>query len=236
MMKTAVILAGGLGTRLRSAVPNLPKPMAPINGKPFLAALLNYWVSQGITRFVISLGYKSQTIIDYFGASFNGADIEYVVEMTPLGTGGALLLVNQRLDSNCSFFLLNGDTYFEVEAKNLSNLAIETNADWCFSLFKTSEIDRYHRINLGEHNEILDFNSPKTRLTQYLANGGVYLVRSRILNALNIPLSNQISLENEIFPLLISQEKRIFGLIFDTKFIDIGVPDDYQRAHELLKK
>src|SRR5215471_11172514 len=91
-MTLAVILAGGLGTRLRGTVPDVPKPMAPIRGRPFLEYQLDYWIGKGINRFVLSVGYRHEVIIDHFGASYRGAELSYAIEHTPLGTGGALLL------------------------------------------------------------------------------------------------------------------------------------------------
>lgn len=233
MIETAVILAGGLGTRLRSVVPDLPKPMAPVNGKPFLASLITYWTGQGIKRFVLSLGYKSQTIVDYFGSSFEGSDIEYIVESSPLGTGGGVLLANQRMDSNSPYLLLNGDTFFAVDLKKLCFFAESVDADWCFSLFKTSDFDRYLGLDIDISGEIHGFRSNISSDAR-LVNGGVYSLHPRSLSALNLPVGSRISLEDEIFPLLIAKEQKVFGLAFDNKFIDIGVPEDYQRAAELI--
>jgi len=233
MIETAVILAGGLGTRLRSVVADLPKPMAPVSGKPFLASLMNYWAGQGIKRFVLSIGYKSQTIVDYFGTSFQGLDIDYVVETSPLGTGGGLLLANQRLDSNSPFLLLNGDTFFAVDLERLCVFAESVDADWCFSLFQTSDFDRYLGMDISKSGEILSFGS-NTSSDVRLANGGVYSLHPRSLRALNLPVGSRISLEDEMFPLLIAQGQKVFGLSFDNKFIDIGVPEDYQRAAGLI--
>ena len=117
-MTSAVILAGGLGTRLRSVVPYLPKPMAPINGRPFLEHQMRYWSTQGIDHFVLSVGYRYQTIIDYFGAQVEGASLDYVIEESPLGTGGGLVLASKKVSQQENFLLLNGDTYFEIELKN----------------------------------------------------------------------------------------------------------------------
>lgn len=233
MLDTAIILAGGLGTRLRTVVPNLPKPMAPVNGKPFLASLMNYWVGQGIKRFVLSIGYKSQTIIDYFGSSFEGSDIDYVVETSPLGTGGGLLLANQRLDLDSPYLLLNGDTYFPVDLKKFSDFFDRVDADWCFSLFQTSDFQRYLGLDICENGEIQSFRS-NTLSGFRFANGGVYSLHPRSLRALNIQVGIRISLEDEIFPSLISQKQKVFGLVFNNKFIDIGVPEDYQKAAVLI--
>jgi D-glycero-alpha-D-manno-heptose 1-phosphate guanylyltransferase len=233
MVDTAVILAGGLGTRLRSVVPDLPKPMAPLHGKPFLASLMEYWIGQDIKRFVLSVGYRSQTIIDYFGYSFNGINIDYVVETTPLGTGGGLLLANQRLNTTSPYILINGDTYFAVDVKNLNHLAKTVDADWCFSLFKTSEDGRYLGMEVGENGHRHSLCS-KHQSGQRLANGGVYYVNPRSFLSLDLSLEKPISLEEEIFPSLLSQGQKLFGLAFNEKFIDIGVPEDYQRAAELI--
>ena len=103
-MTTAVILAGGLGTRLRSVISDLPKPMAPINGRPFLEYLICYWIGQGINHFVLSVGYLHQAIIGYFGNQFKGACIDYVIEESPLGTGGGLLLASKKVDQSKNFY------------------------------------------------------------------------------------------------------------------------------------
>ena len=233
MIETAVILAGGLGTRLRSVVVDLPKPMAPVNGRPFLASLMEYWLSQGVKHFVLSVGYRHQTIVDYFGTSFNGAGIDYVVEKTPLGTGGGLLLANQRLASDSPFLLLNGDTYFAVDVKKLCDFADRVDADWCFSLFQTTETDRYLGLGVGDTGEILSLRS-SDQSGERLANGGVYVVNPRSLSTLDFPVGERISLEDQIFPSLLSKAQNIFGLAFDSKFIDIGVPQDYERAADLI--
>ena len=105
-MTTAIILAGGLGTRLREAVPDLPKPMAPVNGRPFLEYLIDYWIEQGVKRFVMSVGYLHQDIVRHFGYRYRGVEIDYSVEESPLGTGGALLLASSKLKSNIFIKLL----------------------------------------------------------------------------------------------------------------------------------
>ena len=112
MVKTAIILAGGLGTRLREAVPNLPKPMVPIHNRPFLEHQMDYWIEQGITRFILSVGYLKDIIISHFGNSYKSVSIDYAIETSPLGTGGALLLAAKNL--NETFLVLNGDTFIEV--------------------------------------------------------------------------------------------------------------------------
>src|SRR5690349_1824955 len=142
-MPSAVILAGGLGTRLRSAVPDLPKPMAPINGRPFLEYQLDYWIAQGIKRFVLSVGYRHEAITKHFGFRYKGVELEYAVEERPLGTGGGFLLAAEKVGRREPFLLLNGDTYFGVNLNILNACALEHDADWCMSLFRTSAKGRY---------------------------------------------------------------------------------------------
>jgi D-glycero-alpha-D-manno-heptose 1-phosphate guanylyltransferase len=234
-MTSAVILAGGLGTRLRSVVPDLPKPMAPINGKPFLVHQMRYWVSQGIDHFVLSVGYRYQSIINYFGTQFEGTCIEYAIEESPLGTGGGLLLASKKVSQKESFLLLNGDTYFEIELKNLMDFSEHTDADWCFSLFKTNELGRYLGMSIlpdGQIDTLQEDSSSKDRF----ANGGVYLVNPSALSSLSLLSGHRVSLEEDIFPVAIALGQRFFAKEFQNTFIDIGVPDDYQRASTLLIK
>lgn len=234
-MTSAVILAGGLGTRLRSIVPDLPKPMAPINGKPFLEHLMRYWISQGIDHFVLSVGYRYRVIVDYFGAQFEGANIEYVIEESPLGTGGGLILASKKMSKQEYFLLLNGDTYFEIELKNLIRFAEKADVDWCFSLFRTDEVGRYLGMNILSNGQIASLQVESSSLER-LANGGVYLVNPQALSALPISSGLKISLEEDIFPAAMALGQRFFGQEFQNTFIDIGVPDDYRRASSVLIK
>jgi D-glycero-alpha-D-manno-heptose 1-phosphate guanylyltransferase len=232
-MTSAVILAGGLGTRLRSAVPDLPKPMAPIHGKPFLAHQMHYWITQGVDHFVLSLGYRFQSIVEYFGTKFEGVTLDYVIEESPLGTGGGLILASKKVNQSEYFLLLNGDTYFEVNFEDFVYFARKNNADWCFSLFRTLEVGRYMGIDISHDGQI---NSLSNNLSavERLANGGVYLVSPSALSAIRFLPGEKLSLEEEIFPIVMSLGQRVFAMEFSKPFIDIGVPDDYRRSANLL--
>jgi D-glycero-alpha-D-manno-heptose 1-phosphate guanylyltransferase len=233
-MSSAVILAGGLGTRLRSAVPDLPKPMALVNGRPFLEHQMRYWVAQGVNHFVLSIGYKYQTIISHFGSKFEGANLEYVIEQLPLGTGGALLMAIEKLDKDKHFLLLNGDTYFSVELNVLTDFAVKNNADWCLSLYRTSESGRYMGVDVEPNGLISSFRSKNICLNK-LVNGGVYLVKPSALNLMSFNPGKKISLEDDIFPNAIKLNHKIYGKEFAGQFIDIGIPEDYYRAADMLK-
>ena len=140
-MITAVILAGGMGKRLRIAVPNLPKPMAPIKGRPFLEYLLDYWINQGVKKFILSVGYMSEVIVDHFGNNYKTAEISYSIEYQPLGTGGALFLSTKKITE--PFLVINGDTFAEVNLKNLISFHLKKNSEWTFALHRVNENNRY---------------------------------------------------------------------------------------------
>ena len=158
-VRTAVVLAGGLGTRLRSAVPDLPKPMAPVAGRPFLEHLLDRWIAQGIDRFVLSVAYRHEIIQAHFGGRYRTARIDYVVEPAPLGTGGALLLAMSALDPEVPFLMLNGDTYFAVDLARLDDFARAHDAEWCFSLFRANEAGRYMGMQVESDGRIVALKS-----------------------------------------------------------------------------
>lgn len=230
-MTTAVILVGGLGTRLRSVVPNLPKPMAPINGRPFLEYQLDYWIAQGVSRFVLSAAYRNEIITNHFGGNYKGVEIDYVIEKEPLGTGGALLLATEKVNNDESFLLLNGDTYFAADLKALVSFSLENDTDWCFSLFQSNERERYMGMDVSPQGRITSLNSG----TGYLVNGGVYWVSPRALHNDSFVVGDKISLEDEIFPTALASRQRLFGVEFAATFIDIGIPDDYYHAQTILK-
>ena len=228
-MTTAIVLAGGLGTRLREAVPSLPKPMAPVNGRPFLEYLIDYWIEQGVEHFVMSVGYLYQHIVNHFGYCYRGVEIEYSVEESPLGTGGALLLASSKLKSNRPFLLLNGDTFFAVDLGQLLDFSSGISADWCFSVFQSPDQSRYLGLDLSSNGTIRSFN-PSAPSDRKFVNGGVYLVHPNSLPQLAQSTKINISLEQDIFPMALKKGQKFVGLEFTGTFIDIGIPSDYQKA------
>ena len=237
-MTTAIILAGGLGTRLRRAVPDLPKPLAPIHGRPFLEYLMDYWIEQGIDRFVLSIGYLHEKVIEHFGDAYRGTKLEYVIEDSALGTGGGLMLALGKVGDSKSFLLLNGDTYFAVNLQILTQLAHEKNADWCFSLFKTSNTQRYLGLILDQDQRITQLGV-KANEGSCLANGGVYWVNTAAMLenpfSIQFPVGVKASLEADIFQYELNRSARIFGLESEGVFLDIGIPEDYEASFSLFK-
>ena len=233
VVTTAIVLAGGLGTRLRSVVSDMPKPMAPINGRPFLEHQFDYWIAQGISRFVLSVGYRHELIMDHFGDSYQGAKLDYVIEASPLGTGGGLLLAAEKVGGNVPFLVLNGDTFFTVDLRVLSAFAEKNDADWCISLYRANEAGRYMGIDVADGGEIDSLKSGTEQIGR-LANGGVYWVHPRILADYKSSPDRALSLEDDLFPEFMDAGRRLFGVEFLGTFIDIGVPDDFHRAQTML--
>ena len=227
----AIILAGGLGTRLRDVVPTLPKPMAPIRDRPFLEYQMDYWIKQGVSRFILSVGYLKDFIIEHFGNTYKGIPIEYVIDHEPLGTGGALLLAEKGLTE--TFIVLNGDTFIEVDLDNLYEFHLECKSDWTFSLFRTSQSERYMSMDVSPNGEILLLKSGSEESSS-LANGGVCLIEPSVLSSLAFKAGDKASLEDELLPNFISNGGILYGKECKGKFIDIGVPEDYYKAIDIL--
>ncbi len=227
-IKTAIILAGGLGTRLRTLVNDRPKPMAPIKEIPFLHYLLNYWEKQGICRFIVSVGYLHNKITSYFGSKLNSSEIEYVIEEFPLGTGGALLNCIKEKDIKTPFLLLNGDTYFKIELNLIENLFFKSNADWCLSLFPTNEQKRYLLIDIDENQKINFVNNRISLNKKYWANGGVYIINPKVFKKFKNN-NAKLSLEEYIIPKSFKAGDNFIGFKSLNSFIDIGLPKDYER-------
>ena len=169
--KEAIILCGGLGTRLRSVISDVPKPMAPINNKPFLAFVLEYLKKQNISRVVLAVSYKYEIIQEYFGNSYLGMQILYSIEKEPLGTGGAILEALNLINSD-SCYVLNGDTFFDV---NLDRLKLD-DSDICVALKPMKNFDRYGSVDIDNNSYISAFNEKKFT-SNGLINGGVYLIK-----------------------------------------------------------
>lgn len=232
-VSTAVILAGGLGTRLRSVVPDLPKPMAPVDGRPFLAHQMDYWIGQGIKHFVLSVGYRRDAIVEHFGSSYRQCGIEYVCEEIPLGTGGALLLALDRLPKENPVVVLNGDTFFEVDKADMLRVHGDRQADWTLALFRTDDRTRYMGVEIGTGGVISSFQSTTNRAQ--LANGGVYVLQPTVFTRTVWRAGQKASLEDEVMPDILAAGAKIVGYVCDKRFIDIGMPDDYVRAAAVMR-
>ncbi|HQR04672.1 MAG: nucleotidyltransferase family protein [Proteobacteria bacterium] len=227
-----LVLAGGLGTRLRTAVADVPKPMAPVSGKPFLEYLLDHWIGEGVRRFVLSTGYLGHIIENHFGNGYRGASIDYVREPLPLGTGGALRLALATTDwSGRSILMANGDTWFPVSLDQFHRDALHLKADITLALKHVGSNDRYGGVKVSATGSISSF-SEKLQGSG-LINGGCYLLDTPAFATILSPLPERFSLEREVFPGLIPSGK-IGSSIQDKPFLDIGIPEDYRRASKFF--
>jgi D-glycero-alpha-D-manno-heptose 1-phosphate guanylyltransferase len=228
-----LILAGGFGTRLKSVVSDVPKPMAPVAGCPFLAYLLDYWIGQGIQRFVISTGHLASVIESHFGNTYRSASITYVHEQFPLGTGGALrLALNSVTWANELALMANGDTWFPVQLQQLCADAVQQGTSITLALKRLEKNDRYGGVAIGAEGKITAFGEKATG-GSYI-NAGCYLFNVSAIKKAFAGMSATFSLEND-FLVPFASQGFVGSSIQDQPFLDIGIPEDYQRASVFLK-
>jgi D-glycero-alpha-D-manno-heptose 1-phosphate guanylyltransferase len=225
----AIILAGGLGTRLRSAVPELPKCMAPVAGKPFIHYVISYFQQQGINKFILALGYKHEVIEQYVIEEFGSKEVRFSVEPEPLGTGGAIRLACSQA-SEKNIIALNGDTLFKVEINKLVSFHLMCGAHCTLSLKLMKQFDRYGAVRLNKDYSIESFDEKKF-YDEGLINGGVYALNAH--QFLKEDLPKKFSFEKDYLEAHF-RERRMYGVIQDGYFIDIGIPEDYERAKKEL--
>ena len=218
----AILLAGGLGTRLKSVVANSPKPMAMINDKPFLTYILEYLLKQGVTHAVMAVGYKWEMIRDYYGDPYSGIKIDYSVENEPLGTGGAIKQAFRMCQEDI-VFIINGDTYFDVDLLQMNNYKIEKNADLVIATKHMRNFDRYGTITI-ESSQIVSFEEKKP-LDNGLINGGIYLCQKKCLDSIS---EVKFSFEKDFLEKYLRTLK-MCSFESEGYFIDIGIPEDYSK-------
>jgi NDP-sugar pyrophosphorylase family protein len=222
----AIMLAGGLGTRLRPVVSDAPKSMAQVADRPFMEYLLAQLLSNGFNRAVICAGFMADALMSHFGDGREwGVDLTYSIETDPRGTAGALKLAEPVLTGD-TWLLMNGDSLFDIAlqdlvVEHLSNPALVT-----IALAQVSDGDRYGRITLDADGMITAFAEKTPSTTPGLINSGLYIIERPLLDL--IPADRPVSLEREVIPPLVGSAVR--GRPFEGYFIDIGVPDDYERA------
>lgn len=231
MMKEAIILAGGLGTRLRDAVPDLPKCMAPVAGRPFLFYVINYLRSQGIEKFIFSLGYKHELIEEYLHAHFGTLTYQTVIEEEPLGTGGAIQLALTKATEK-NVVVTNGDTLFKVNIHEAAHFHVHQNAACTLLLKPMQHFERYGVVELGHDNLVNKFNE-KQFYTEGTINGGLYILN--VASFLEEEFPDKFSFEKNYLESLYTQ-RRMYGQVQEGYFIDIGIPEDFQRVQTELSQ
>ena len=230
MIKEAILIAGGLGTRLRSVISDKPKCMAPVAGKPFLHYLILFLQEQGIENFIFSIGYKHEVIEKYLEENYPQLDYIISLEEEPLETGGAIKLACKKA-SDKNVLVCNGDTLYKIDCNSLNKLHLDTDASCTLSLKPMNNFDRYGAIELNPDNSIKSFKE-KQFYQSGLINGGVYALN--IEEFLKEELPEKFSFEKDYLEKKVHQQTnkkpKFFGMIQDTYFIDIGIPEDYERA------
>ena len=260
IIKEAIILAGGLGTRLRDAVPELPKCMAPVGGRPFIHYVTDYFRKSGIEHFIFALGYKSDYFDEFFAEAFPGAEasggadggsvsgfgsgdpgagsgapgrnaVSYSVSLEQEPLGtGGAIRQACTLAKTGTVLILNGDTFFRIDLTALSAFHTEKDADCSLCLKPMRDFDRFGVVELDERQRVLDFRE-KQHYASGLINGGVYALNTR--RFLDEGLPEKFSFEKDY---LEKGDRSLYGIVQDNYFIDIGIPEDYRRVQEEINQ
>lgn len=229
-MREAIILAGGMGTRLQKVVPDVPKPMAPVSGKPFLYHILKWLEKYDIGKVVISAGYKADVIKEYFGDSFNLMSLAYAVEEKPLGTGGAVTFAAKMI-SGSVYLIVNGDTWFPIDLDRFWSFHSKSGNSFSIALKRMKDFSRYGTVECNG-DTITRFNEKKY-CEEGLINGGIYLADSDFVESRKH--QEVFSLEKDLLEKEVASGM-IKCHIFKDPFIDIGIPEDYQKAQSVIKQ
>lgn len=233
MLHTAIILAGGFGTRLQSVVSNVPKPMAPVNGLPFLTYQLRFLKHFGIKNIIFSVGHLHEIITAYYKNEFEGLTIDYVIEEKPLGTGGGIKLAIQKASSEI-VLALNGDSFFDFDLNQFYNNHLLANSLFSLALRQVPDASRYGTILTDQNNRIISFKEKNGLSESGIINAGIYILNKEHY-LLNTSGFDTFSIEKDFF------EKQcnhlaIKGFKADGYFIDIGIPEDYNKAQNDFKE
>jgi D-glycero-alpha-D-manno-heptose 1-phosphate guanylyltransferase len=232
-MKTteAIILAGGLGTRLRQSVPDLPKCMAPVAGRPFISYVIDALRMQGIQRFVFALGFKAEDIIKYLDKEYATLPYVFVIEQEPLGTGGAVKACMEETTTE-NVLVANGDTLFRINLPEMEALHEKNNSETTVALKSMQDFNRYGVVEIDTKGCIKSFHEKKP-YKEGLINGGIYLVNRKKFKERNLPV--KFSFEQDYLEKFV-QSGSFYGYIQTGYFIDIGIPEDYAQAQYDLAK
>lgn len=230
MIKEIIILAGGLGTRLRDTVPDLPKCMAPVSGRPFIHHVISFLQNQNLDRFIFSLGYKNEIIQHYITSTFRGIKAVFSIEDEPLGTGGAIKKACTYTKEK-NILITNGDTLFTVSVPQLSGFHLKCSAHCTLALKPMKDFSRYGSVQLNPDNSVKDFRE-KQWMDEGLINGGFYAIDCS--QFLKEELPDKFSFEQDYLQKYYDKRK-MFGEVQDAYFIDIGIKEDYEKAQHELK-
>lgn len=232
MLNTAIILAGGYGSRLRSVVSDVPKPMAPINNQPFLNYQLRFLKKNGIKNVIFSVGHLAEKIIEFYGNSFDGLTIKYAHEKETLGTGGGIRLAMQST-GEAEILVLNGDSLFDFDIQKFYDQHFQSQADFSLALRKVKNAGRYGNIEINGEHKIFSFKEKNKDTKEGLINAGVYILNKNLYVS-QTPEQSKFSIERDFFEKQL-EHFNIRGFEFEGYFIDIGIPEDYEKAQHDFK-
>lgn len=224
-MREAIVLAGGKGTRLRSVVSDRPKPMADVNGRPFISIIFEWLIKNGVDRIIVSVGYKREILINYFGDSYDGIDLVYSCEDVPLMTGGAIKKAITSCVKGSDVFVVNGDSYLDVNLNFMSNIMKCKYADMVMGVRNVVDSGRYGSVKFDRDDKIVDINEKKISGAGFI-NGGIYLLKNNVFDKEEREL---FSFENDFLPEFIKTNNAYVAKT-NGYFIDIGIPEDYKLA------
>lgn len=228
--KEAIILAGGFGTRLQGVVKDVPKPMAPVNGHPFLTYILDYLIEYQYNKVILSVGYQHEKIEDYFGNQYKNLEIDYAVETEPLGTGGGILFAMSKCQTG-NVLVINGDTMFKVDLDAFERFYAEKECLLSIVLREVDDVSRYGSVTIGNNNLITLFSEKGVSSGRGFINGGVYMINRTLFD--KYPQPRKFSFEKDLIEKYYTQEQ-FFAMLSNGYFIDIGIPEDYARAQNEL--
>lgn len=226
---TALILAGGLGTRLCSVVSDRPKVLAPVNGRPFLSYLLDQLVSAGFRDVILCTGYKGEMIMETFGDRYKDLTIRYSQEPEPLGTGGALRYALPMIDRE-NILAMNGDSFVDTDLRKYLNWHFQNSIQASLLLTHVHDISRYGRVEVNKKGFITRFSEKSKYMGPGWINAGVYIFKKDFLEI--IPPDKFFSLEKQFFPELAGG--KLYGYLCREELLDIGTPESYTRAKEFI--
>ena len=228
----AILLAGGLGTRVRAVSPHLPKPFIPVAGKPFIEWILRYWAQTGLRSFVISLGHLAHVGEEYFrNRPEDGLEIHTISETEPLGTGGAVLYARQLALQADPVLIANGDSIFLADPTPMWQALESDSVDGVILSAIMEDTSRYGVLRVADDGTLLGFY--EKRPGRGAINAGVYLLRKRVFD--RFPTKLPLSMETEVFPQLIAAGVRLMAHPDRAAFLDIGTPEELLRATAFLE-
>lgn len=221
----AIVLVGGLGTRLRPLTETVPKPMVDVAGRPFLEYVLDTLVDEGVSRVCLAVGYKAEVVEKHFGSVYRGIPLIYSHEETPLGTGGAIIRALDIVQGE-SILIVNGDTLFRVNLNDMLEKHEDRHANLTIAVKHMNNFTRYGNVILNDRGLVSNFEEKKPKTDGFI-NGGFYILNRKCI--LEIPLPERFSFETDFMERYCT-ELEIYSYQSDGYFIDIGIPEDLERA------